>query len=96
MDGTKKIVTENFQNLKSTVKGLYFGANWVSSNSSISSSSSIYRVYRIFPFLFSLPDIYHFGIYFLYDRLLNGEKKFFFFEYFNHCSVRHVDRFHNN
>ncbi|EJD73752.1 hypothetical protein LOAG_18844 [Loa loa] len=27
-DGTKKIVTENFQNLKSTVKGLYFGANW--------------------------------------------------------------------
>ncbi|MCP9258923.1 hypothetical protein DINM_001914 [Dirofilaria immitis] len=27
-DGIKKIVTENFQNLKSTVKGLYFGANW--------------------------------------------------------------------
>ncbi|KAL4001912.1 Thioredoxin-like family protein [Acanthocheilonema viteae] len=27
-DGTRKIVTENFQNLRSTVKGLYFGANW--------------------------------------------------------------------
>ncbi|VDK88623.1 unnamed protein product [Litomosoides sigmodontis] len=28
MDGTKKLVMENFQNLKPTVKGLYFGANW--------------------------------------------------------------------
>ncbi|VDK78903.1 unnamed protein product [Onchocerca ochengi] len=28
VDGTKKIVVENFQNLKPTVKGLYFGANW--------------------------------------------------------------------
>uniref|UniRef100_A0A915Q056 Thioredoxin domain-containing protein n=1 Tax=Setaria digitata TaxID=48799 RepID=A0A915Q056_9BILA len=27
-DGTREIVTEDFKNLTSTVKGLYFGANW--------------------------------------------------------------------
>lgn len=73
-------MSEDFENLASTVKGLYFGANWVSGVNFVVKSLCIGRNTLLYHHCIIYPNFYRFHQVFLLSLIidvLNEESKAF-------------------